>query len=85
MWTDSVSNDNAQYNEKSETHTTGSKNGYGAPVNKQTGKFTKQESEVVKKAIAIYCSAKGISTARLCAECDHKAELKGAWMEISKS
>jgi hypothetical protein len=28
---------------------------------------------------------KQISTARLCSECDHKAELKGAWMEIAKS
>ena len=27
---------------------------------------------------------KQISVARLCSECDHKAELKGAWMEIAK-
>ena len=27
---------------------------------------------------------KQITVARLCSECDHKAELKGAWMEIAK-
>ena len=62
-----------------------SKNGFGAPVaTKQSGKFTKSESEMVRKAIEEFCSAKQISVARLCSECDHKAELKGAWMEIAK-
>jgi len=48
------------------------KNGYGHNVNKQTGKFSKEESELVRKAVEEYCSAKQISTARLCSECDHK-------------
>jgi Myb-like DNA-binding domain len=61
-----------------------SKNGYGAPVDKQTGKFSKEESELVKTAIEEYCAAKQISVSRLCSECDHKAELKGAWMEVAK-
>jgi len=61
-----------------------SKNGYGAPVNRQSGKFTREESELVQIAIKEYCAAKQIDTTRLCAECDHKAELKGAWMEIAK-
>jgi hypothetical protein len=63
-----------------------SKNGYGNPVsNKQTGKFTREESDLVRKAVEDYCASKQIPTARLCSECDHKAELKGAWMEIAKS
>lgn len=32
-----------------------------------------------------YCTLRSISVARLCSECDHKAELKGAWTEIAKS
>lgn len=61
-----------------------SKNGYGAAVDKQTGKFNKEESVLVRSAIEEYCNAKQISVSRLCSECDHKAELKGAWMEIAK-
>ena len=62
-----------------------SKNGYGEGVTRQqTGKFSKEESEVVRKAVEDFCAVKQISVARLCSECDHKAELKGAWMEIAK-
>jgi hypothetical protein len=63
-----------------------SKNGFGAnvPSSKQTGKFTKAESEIIRQSIEQFCAAKQISVARLCSECDHKAELKGAWMEIAK-
>ena len=62
-----------------------SKNGFGQGVtSQQTGKFTKAESESVRKAVEDFCAMKQISVARLCSECDHKAELKGAWMEISK-
>lgn len=62
-----------------------SKNGFGAPVAaKQSGKFSKAESEKVRKAIAEFCDVRQITVARLCSECDHKAELKGAWMEIAK-
>lgn len=50
----------------------------------KTGKFTKEETEIVKASVHRYCAAKQISVARLCSECDHKAELKGAWMEIAK-
>jgi hypothetical protein len=60
------------------------KNGYGQGVNKTSGKFSKDESEIVRKAVEEFCNIKQISVARLCSECDHKAELKGAWMEISK-
>jgi hypothetical protein len=49
-----------------------SRNGFGAAVPKQVGKFSKQESEGVRKAVEEYCAAKQISTARLCSECDHK-------------
>jgi len=59
--------------------------GYTASeIPKQTGKFTKNESEIVQKAVESFCATKQISVARLCSECDHKAELKGAWMEIAK-
>ena len=61
-----------------------SKNGFGAPVDTTSGKFSKEESEQVKRAIEVFCYAKQISVGRLCSECDHKAELKGAWMEIAK-
>jgi len=62
-----------------------SKNGFGAPVpTKQSGKFTKDESDIVRKAIEEFCVSKQITVERLCSECDHKAELKGAWMEIAK-
>jgi hypothetical protein len=49
-----------------------SKNGYGEGVSKQGGKFSKDESEIVRKAVEEYCAVKQISPARLCAECDHK-------------
>lgn len=62
-----------------------SKNGFGDPVVRDIGKFTREESEAVRRAVEEYCAVKQISTARLCSECDHKAELKGAWMEIAKS
>jgi hypothetical protein len=52
-----------------------SRNGFGAAVPKQVGKFSKQESEGVRKAVEEYCAAKQISTARLCSECDHKVRL----------
>ena len=60
------------------------KNGYGHGVSTVTGKFSKEESEKVRRAVKEYCADKNISVARLCSECDHKAELKGAWMEIAK-
>ena len=60
------------------------KNGFGENVIKRTGKFSKEESETVRKAVEEYCAQKNISVSRLCSECDHKAELKGAWMEIAK-
>lgn len=62
-----------------------SKNGYGNPVRRQSGKFSRSETEVVRKAVEQFCHAKQIPTSRLCSECDHKAELKGAWMEIAKA
>uniref|UniRef100_A0A6T7HTI9 Myb-like domain-containing protein n=1 Tax=Attheya septentrionalis TaxID=420275 RepID=A0A6T7HTI9_9STRA len=61
-----------------------SKNGFGDPT-PSGGKFSPEESEIVRRGIEEYCERKGISTARLCSECDHKSELKGAWMEISRN
>lgn len=60
------------------------KNGFGQGVSSITGKFSKDESEKVRRAVKEFCAEKQISVARLCSECDHKAELKGAWMEIAK-
>lgn len=61
------------------------KNAYGQVEPRQkSGKFSKEESEKVRKAVEDYCAMKQVSVARLCSECDHKAELKGAWMEITK-
>lgn len=61
------------------------KNAFGQGVTQsRTGKFSKEESEAVRKAVEEFCAMKQISVTRLCSECDHKAELKGAWMEIAK-
>jgi hypothetical protein len=70
--------------EAASTENKWSKNGFGDPVVRNIGKFSPQESETVRRAVEEYCTVKEISTARLCSECDHKAELKGAWMEIAK-
>jgi hypothetical protein len=51
----------------------------------RTGKFTKEETEIVKHAVEEFCTVRNVSVARLCSECDHKAELKGAWTEIAKA
>ena len=63
-----------------------SKNGYGQPCPppQNNGKFSPAETTAVRRAIEEYCAAKSITAARLCSECDHKAELKGAWMEIAR-
>jgi len=60
------------------------KNGFGGNGTIRTGKYSAEETEAVKIAVVGYCAFKQISVARLCSECDHKAELKGAWMEIAK-
>lgn len=61
-----------------------SKNGFGEPCVRSGGKFTREETETVRRAVEEYCAMRQIPTSRLCSECDHKAELKGAWMEIAK-
>jgi hypothetical protein len=61
-----------------------SKNGFGMVTSQRIGKFSHEESDRVRKAVEDFCTMKQISVARLCSECDHKAELKGAWMEIAK-
>ena len=50
----------------------------------KTGKYTKKETDTIIRAVKEYCAMKQISVARLCSECDHKADLKGSWMEIAK-
>ena len=60
-----------------------SRNGYGSTPT-ATGKFSPEESGIIRDAILRYCEARSIEPARLCSECEHKAELKGAWMEIAK-
>mmetsp|Transcript_31252 Transcript_31252/g.75548 ORF Transcript_31252/g.75548 Transcript_31252/m.75548 type:complete len:357 (+) Transcript_31252:254-1324(+) len=50
----------------------------------KTGHFTAEETEMIKQAVQKYCAAKGVSVERLCSECQHKCDLKGAWMEIAK-
>ncbi|VEU33533.1 unnamed protein product [Pseudo-nitzschia multistriata] len=60
------------------------KNGFGQGLKTRTGKYTKEETEIIKNAVKEYCTMKQISVSRLCSECDHKADLKGSWMEIAK-
>ena len=50
----------------------------------RTGKYTKEETDTIIRAVKEYCDVKEITVARLCSECDHKADLKGSWMEIAK-
>jgi Myb-like DNA-binding domain len=59
-------------------------NGYGDVVPKQSGKFSREESDIIKAAIEDYCARKNTSVKALCSEREHKANLKGAWMEIAK-
>jgi len=63
------------------------KNGFGqgeATMTMRTGKYTQEETETIIRAVKEYCNLKQISVTRLCSECDHKADLKGSWMEIAK-
>lgn len=63
------------------------KNGFGqddATRPMRTGTYTKEETAILHEAVKQYCAMKQISVARLCSECDHKADLKGSWMEIAK-
>jgi hypothetical protein len=68
---------------QNDTNNKWAKNGFGS-TRQQTGKFSKEESTILRRAVEDFCAMKQISVARLCSECDHKAELKGAWMEIAK-
>lgn len=46
-----------------------SKNAYGDVVVRQRhGKFSEEESEIVRKAVEDYCAMKQVSVARLCSE-----------------
>jgi hypothetical protein len=61
------------------------KNGYGQRINPSMGKFTPEESRLVKEAIGKYCKSNNITSARLCSEADNRTDnLRGAWMEISR-
>jgi len=63
------------------------KNGFGqdeATRPMRTGTYTKEETATIIEAVKQYCAMKQITVARLCSECDHKADLKGSWMEIAK-
>lgn len=59
-------------------------NGFGEPAS-ATGKFSPEESAVIRDAIVRYCEARGIEPAKLCSECENRTELKGAWMQIARS
>mmetsp|Transcript_3398 Transcript_3398/g.9492 ORF Transcript_3398/g.9492 Transcript_3398/m.9492 type:complete len:367 (-) Transcript_3398:343-1443(-) len=61
------------------------KNSFGKAVSGRSGKFTKEETETLRNAVNEYCAMKQITVKRLCSECDHKADLKGSWLEIAKS
>ena len=50
----------------------------------RTGKYSAEETATIIEAVKEYCAMKQITVARLCSECDHKADLKGSWMEIAK-
>ena len=60
------------------------KNGLGQSINRSMGKFSAEESRLVREAIESYCKAHNITSARLCSETDNRTDnLRGAWMEIS--
>ena len=57
-----------------------------APESLASGKFSKDETETVRRAITEYCEAHNITPGHLCSEqIDHKQECKGAWMEIARA
>ena len=57
-----------------------------APESLASGKFSKDETETVRRAITAYCEAHNITPGHLCSEqIDHKQECKGAWMEIARA
>ena len=60
------------------------KNGYGESVELVLGKFTPEETAKIKSSIEQYCNFKQISIQKLCSDCHHVSELKGAWMEIAR-
>ncbi len=60
------------------------KNGYGESVELVLGKFTPEETSKIKSSIEQYCNSKQISIQKLCSDCHHVSELKGAWMEIAR-
>ena len=53
-----------------------------SPSARDVGKFSREESETIRNAVEEYCAAKQISTARLCSECDHKAELRSTGWKL---
>jgi len=57
-----------------------------APESLVSGKFSKSETETVRRAVTEYCEAHNITPGHLCSEqIDHKQECKGAWMEIARA
>ena len=57
-----------------------------APETLSSGKFSKEESETVRRAVTEYCERRNITAGHLCSEqMDHKQECKGAWMEIARA
>ena len=60
------------------------KNAFGEDVALRGGKFSKEESEKIRAAAVSACAAKQIDPSRLCAECEHKPELRGIWLEIAQ-
>jgi hypothetical protein len=85
---DSNLNGNARSQEESTTKANGgnkwNKNGLGQSINRSMGKFSAEESRLVREAIESYCKAHNITAARLCSETDNRTDsLRGAWMEIS--
>eukprot|EP00531_Pseudo-nitzschia_arenysensis_P010362 CAMPEP_0116132360 /NCGR_PEP_ID=MMETSP0329-20121206/9502_1 /TAXON_ID=697910 /ORGANISM="Pseudo-nitzschia arenysensis, Strain B593" /LENGTH=437 /DNA_ID=CAMNT_0003626861 /DNA_START=130 /DNA_END=1443 /DNA_ORIENTATION=+ len=85
-----TSNNNYEYTNTATggtNETKWNKNGFGqdeATMTMRTGKYSAEETATIIRAVKEYCNMKQITVARLCSECDHKADLKGSWMEIAK-
>lgn len=80
-----ITTDSARSGEKGDHGDNASSRVDGKGRAKKTGAFSPEECQQIKDAVYEYCAARSIDVGRLCSECEHKSDLKGAWIEIARS
>lgn len=63
------------------------KNGHGVVLTSpKKGKYSAEETKILKEAMEDYCQTNKISAARLCDESDKRSDhLRGAWLQIAQA